>query len=167
MRKDRTKLQINRQLRRRPLLDQIRPHGLDAKINWEENKLMNFGVTYNASRIRRPSGVIARKPKVGPSNTSATVAAGTLATPVPELPSDMPRRKPGPPSAAEAVIAAYDLMSRNGDIKQGMTIKAIYKKLLPVLERNSTLFPNGRGLAYSSIARHLRPHLIGRPRFSS
>jgi hypothetical protein len=31
MRKDRTKLQINRQLRRRPLLDQIRPHGL-AKI---------------------------------------------------------------------------------------------------------------------------------------
>jgi hypothetical protein len=26
MRKDRTKLQINRQLRRRPLLDQIRPH---------------------------------------------------------------------------------------------------------------------------------------------
>jgi len=31
MRKDRTKLQINRQLRRRPLLDQIRPHG-PAKI---------------------------------------------------------------------------------------------------------------------------------------
>ena len=30
MRKDRTKLQINRQLRRRPLLDQIRPHGLVA-----------------------------------------------------------------------------------------------------------------------------------------
>jgi hypothetical protein len=30
MRKDRTKLQINRQLRRRPLLDQIRPHGLAA-----------------------------------------------------------------------------------------------------------------------------------------
>ena len=30
MRKDRTKLQINRQLRRRPLLDQIRPHGLIA-----------------------------------------------------------------------------------------------------------------------------------------
>ncbi len=28
LRKDRTKLQINRQLRRRPLLDQIRPHGL-------------------------------------------------------------------------------------------------------------------------------------------
>ena len=30
MRKDRTKLQINRQLRRRPLLDQIRPHSLVA-----------------------------------------------------------------------------------------------------------------------------------------
>jgi hypothetical protein len=28
MRKDRKELQINRQLRRRPLLDQIRPHGL-------------------------------------------------------------------------------------------------------------------------------------------
>jgi len=28
MRKDRTKLQINRQLRSRSLLDQIRPHGL-------------------------------------------------------------------------------------------------------------------------------------------
>jgi hypothetical protein len=31
MRKDRTKLQINRQLRRRPLLDQIRPHGLTGQ----------------------------------------------------------------------------------------------------------------------------------------
>jgi hypothetical protein len=28
MRKDRQELQINRQLRRRPMLDQIRPHGL-------------------------------------------------------------------------------------------------------------------------------------------
>src|SRR6202034_268728 len=30
LRKDRTKLQINRQLRRRPMLDQIRPHDLRA-----------------------------------------------------------------------------------------------------------------------------------------
>jgi hypothetical protein len=28
---------------------------LDAKINWEENKLTNFGVTYKAIRVRRPS----------------------------------------------------------------------------------------------------------------
>jgi hypothetical protein len=28
VRKDRQELQINRQLRRRPMLDQIRPHGL-------------------------------------------------------------------------------------------------------------------------------------------
>ena len=32
LRKDRTKLQINRQLRRRPLLDQIRPHGLNPRF---------------------------------------------------------------------------------------------------------------------------------------
>jgi hypothetical protein len=33
MRKDQTKLQINRQLRRRPLLDQIRPHGLALQLH--------------------------------------------------------------------------------------------------------------------------------------
>ena len=33
MRKDRTKLQINRQLRRRPLLDQIRPHDLRTSLH--------------------------------------------------------------------------------------------------------------------------------------
>jgi hypothetical protein len=65
------------------------------------------------------------------------------------------------------VIAAYDLMLQKGDVKQGMTIKAMYQKLLPVLTRNSTMFPNGRGLAYSSIARHLRSHLIGSLKFSS
>jgi hypothetical protein len=48
MRKDRTKLQINRQLRRRPLLDQIRPHGLD---------------TIEADRARAQAGV--EKPKDG------------------------------------------------------------------------------------------------------
>ena len=34
MRKDRTKLQINRQLRRRTMLDQIRPHGLTSPTYW-------------------------------------------------------------------------------------------------------------------------------------
>jgi hypothetical protein len=33
MRKDRTKLQVDRLFRRRPLLDQIRPHGLVAEIS--------------------------------------------------------------------------------------------------------------------------------------
>jgi hypothetical protein len=33
MRKDRQELQINRQLRRRPMLDQIRPHGLECSIS--------------------------------------------------------------------------------------------------------------------------------------
>jgi hypothetical protein len=33
MRKDRQELQINRQLRRRPMLDQIRPHGLGCWIH--------------------------------------------------------------------------------------------------------------------------------------
>jgi hypothetical protein len=41
MRKDRTKLQINRQLRRRPLLDQIRPHGL-IKANENKRKQNSF-----------------------------------------------------------------------------------------------------------------------------
>jgi hypothetical protein len=58
-------------------------------------------------------------------------------------------------------------MLLKGDVKQGMTIKAIYQKLLPILERNTTVFPNGRGLAYSSIARHLRQHLTASLKFSS
>ena len=41
MRKDRTKLQINRQLRRRPLLDQIRPHGLMMKTPKRSGDLAN------------------------------------------------------------------------------------------------------------------------------
>jgi hypothetical protein len=46
-----------------------------------------------------------------------------------------------------------------------MTLKEIYKKLHPELKLNSKIFPNGRGLSYPSIARHLSPHL--RSGFSS
>jgi hypothetical protein len=140
---------------------------MDAKINWEGNKVTNFGATYSTVRVRRTLVVGAGRSREEALNTAAMALASTPAKLVPELLSDISRRKPGPPSAAQEVIAAYESMLQNGDVRQGMTIKAIYQKLLPILERNSTMFPNGRGLAYSSIARHLRSHVPGSLKFSS
>jgi hypothetical protein len=71
MRKDRTKLQINRQLRRRPLLDQIRPHGLmstlfltgyDQTQAISQTSICRFAITslladvrWRLTRLRMPS----------------------------------------------------------------------------------------------------------------
>jgi hypothetical protein len=140
---------------------------VDAKINWNGNRVTNFGATYGAVGVRRRStgSVSGRNEEAG--RTLSVAPTSILTKPADETPSETSRRKPGPPSAAEEVIAAYDRMLQKGEVKEGMTIKAIYKKLLPGLQRNTALFPNGRGLAYSSIARHLRPHLTGRLKFSS
>jgi hypothetical protein len=75
------------------------------------------------------------------------------------------RRKPGPPSGEPEVIAAYNQLLQKGVLKEGMTFKAIRNQLLPILEPNSAIFPNGRGLSNASIARHLSPYL--RSKFSS
>jgi hypothetical protein len=65
------------------------------------------------------------------------------------------------------VIAAYEELLRTGVLKEGMTIADIHRKLVRVLKLNTKAFPNGRGLAYASIARHLRSHLTGLSKFSS
>ena len=63
LRKDRTKLQINRQLRRRPLLDQIRPHGLAHDSERRPNQRLseasdiNVAPTHEKFRSRGEGGV--------------------------------------------------------------------------------------------------------------
>jgi hypothetical protein len=170
-------------------LEMLPPHFfMDAKISWSKNSVTNLGATYGAVQVRRRPSTTSRvtidkvlsapidistnipsQPAdqgVGES-TAADFQDRALTRPAEQARGEGPRQKPGPPSGAEVVIAAYDLMLRKGDVKQGMTIKAIYQKLLPILKRNSTAFPNGRGLAYSSIARHLREHLTASLKFSS
>jgi hypothetical protein len=140
---------------------------VDAKIDWDRNKVTNFGVTYGAVQVRRRS--IARVSGHN-AETGKAIADTPVGIPVKaedQPPSDAPRRKPGPPCAQEEAVAVFDRMLQKGVVKEGMTVKAIYKKLLPELKRNSAVFPNGRGLSYSSIARHLRPRLTGRLKFSS
>jgi hypothetical protein len=172
-------------------LELLPPHFfMDAKISWNQNSVASLGATYSAVRVRRHSSATSRgttekvlnaradvpnsaptKPadqETGEANATPTQAQKTALTqPEGQEIGETRRQKPGPPSGAEEVIAAYDRMLRKGDVKQGMTIKAIYQKMRPVLERNSTAFPNGRGLAYSSIARHLRSHLTASLKFSS
>jgi hypothetical protein len=172
-------------------IEMLPPHFfMNARINWNRNTVTSLGTTYSAVQVRRPSSATSRAttekalnaladvPNSAPTkpadqmtdetNATPTQAQRTALTqPAGQEIGETQRQKPGPPSGSEEVIAAYDLMLRKGDVKQGMTIKAIHQKMRPVLERNTTMFPNGRGLAYSSIARHLRPHLTGSLKLSS
>ena len=159
---------------------------MDLKINWNANKITNFGVTYSAVRVRRrssaaPTGKASSASGDISSSTPAKTAdlkaseatrtspadAQTRALAREQESSEGQRQKPGPPSGAEAVIAAYEELRRTGALKDGMTIADIHRKLVRVLKSNTNAFPNGRGLAYASIARHLRPHLTGLSKFSS
>jgi hypothetical protein len=157
---------------------------IQAKINWDKNKVTNFGVTYDAVQVRRrpymprTSAVKALNVVAGASSSApekpiqkTTDATATLAdarngltTPTEDESSPAGRQKPGPPSGEAEVIATFNRLLQKGILREGMTVKEIYNKLLPELKRNSKIFPNGRGLAYSSIARHLSPHL--RSKFS-
>jgi hypothetical protein len=163
---------------------------MDAKISWNRNTVTSLGTTYSAVQVRRHSSAASRATpekasnaltdfpnsapttpadqETGEANATPTQAQKTALTqPAGQEIGETRRQNPGPPSGAEEVIAAYDRMLRKGVVKQGMTIKAIYQKMRPVLERNTTMFPNGRGLAYSTIARHLRARLTGSLKFSS
>jgi hypothetical protein len=158
---------------------------IQAKINWDKNKVTSFGVTYDAVQVRRrpyvprtsavkalnvavdaSSGAL-EKPIQTTSDATATRADARngLTTPIEEESSPARRQRPGPPSGEAEVVAIFDRLLQKGILTEGMTVKEIYNKLLPDLKRNSKIFPNGRGLAYSSIARHLRPIL--RSKFSS
>jgi hypothetical protein len=153
-----------------------------AKVNWAEGKVTNFGVTYGVVLVRRRSSATSHastqkalnvtsdasrsalaKPadrEVGNVNaTSGDTQTRALAPPTDRESTEGQRRKPGPVSGEAAVIAAYEKLLQKEGLREGITRKEIYKKLLPDLRLHSTIFPNGRGLAYSSIARHLRPLL--------
>jgi hypothetical protein len=161
---------------------------LNAKINWNGNKVTNFGVTYGVVQIGRRSSLTSRvtaekalnvisdasksalaKPAgrdLGSVNATPTDAQTRVLTPPADHEStEAQRRKPGPLSGEAAVIAAYDQLLREGVLREGMTGKAIRNQLLPILKRNSAIFPNGRGLSNASIARHLSPYL--RSKFSN
>jgi hypothetical protein len=161
---------------------------VDAKINWDGNKVRNLGVTYGIVQVRRRSSVTSQVTTEKALNVTADASRSALARPAGRdtgnvnatladaqtraltLPADhesaeAQRRKPGPPSGEPEVIAAFNQLLQKGILREGMTVKEIYNKLLPDLKLNLKIFPNGRGLAYSSIARHLRPHL--RSKFSS
>jgi hypothetical protein len=153
----------------------------DAKINWAENKVTNFGVTYGSVRVGRSSSVTPRvstekaldtrgisssalpEPaiqKTGEAHATPTDAQIRAITPPADHESaEAQRRKPGPLSGKAAVIAAYNQLLQNGVLREGITLKEIYKKLHSELRKNSEIFPNGRGLSYPSIVRHLSPLL--------
>jgi hypothetical protein len=161
---------------------------INAKINWAGNKVTNFGVTYGVVQVRRRSSMTSQvtaekalnvtadasrialaKPAgrdTGDVNaTTAHAHIRTLPPPVHRESAEAQRRKPGPLSGKAAVIEAYNQLLQKGVLREGMTIKVISNQLLPILERNSAIFPNGRGLSNASIARHLSPYL--RSKFSS
>ena len=172
-------------------LEMLPPHFfMDARISWNRNTVTSLGATYSAVQVRRRPSTTSRATTKKAFNvsddTSSSIASAptdqtfseTNSTPAnfqghaltqladPET-SEGPRQKPGPPSGAEVVIAAYQELLRSGALKDGMTITEIHRKLVRVLKPNTEAFPNGRGLAYASIARHLRPHLRGLSKFSS
>jgi hypothetical protein len=98
---------------------------VDAKINWDGNKVTNFRATYSAVRVRRRSFVAPRRPLNPPTDVASSVLitpagqetgeanpvhpdalGGAPTAPATQENSQVQRRKPGPQSAAEEVIAA-------------------------------------------------------------
>jgi hypothetical protein len=170
-------------------LEMLPPHFfMDAKISWSKNSVTNLGTTYGVVQVRRRPSTTSRATTDKAPDAPIDISTSILSQPedpgVGELPAadfkdraltrpaeqsrgEAPRQKPGPPSGAQAVIAAYEDLRRAGGLKDGMTIKDICRRLVRVLEPNTKAFPNGRGLSYASIARHLRPHLTGISKFSS
>jgi hypothetical protein len=170
-------------------LEMLPPHFfMDAKISWSKNSVTNLGATYGAVQVRRRPSTTSRVTTDKAPNVPIDIATSILSQPadqgVGELtaadfqdraltrPAEQtrgegPRQKPGPPSWAEAVIAAYEELRQTGKIKDGMPISDIHRRLERLLKPNTKAFPNGRGLSYASIARHLRLHLTGLSKFSS
>jgi hypothetical protein len=161
---------------------------MDAKISWSKNSVTNLGATYGAVQVRRRPSTTSRVTTDKASNAPIDISTSILSQPTDERVGELtaadfqgraltrpaeqargegPRRKPGPPSGAEVVIAAYEELRRTGVINDGMPISDIHRRLVRLLKPDTKAFPNGRGLSYASIARHLRPHLTGLSKFSS
>ena len=170
-------------------LEMLPPHFfMDAKISWSKNSVTNLGATYGAVQVRRRPSTTSRVTTDKASSAPVDISTSILSQPAdqgvgewpaadfedraPTRPAEQvrgegPRQKPGPPSGAKEVIAAFEELRRTGAIKDGMPISEIHIRLVRLLKSNTKAFPNGRGLAYASIARHLRPHLTGLSKFSS
>jgi hypothetical protein len=170
-------------------LEMLPPHFfMDAKISWSKNSVANLGATYSAVQVRRRPPATSRVTIDGAANAPIDILTSILSQPADQGVGELPaadfedraptqpaeqvrgegrRQKPGPPSGAEAVIAAYEELRKTGSIKDGMPISDVHRKLVKVLTPNTKAFPNGRGLAYASVARHLRSHLTGLSKFSS
>jgi hypothetical protein len=170
-------------------LEMLPPHFfMDAKISWSKNSVTNLGATYSVVQVRRRASPTSRvttdKAPTVPSDIATSILSQPADQDVGELTAadfrgrgltlaveqereEGPRQKPGPPSGAAAVIAAYEELRRTGAIKEGMPVSEIQGRLVRLLKPNAKAFPNGRGLSYASIARHLRLHLTGLSKFSS
>jgi hypothetical protein len=172
-------------------LEMLPPHFfMDAKISWNKNSVTNLGATYGAVQVKRRTPTtlqVTTEKAVGvPADISSSIRSqpadqgtGETTSAFADFQSSArtraadletgegQRQKPGPPSGATEVIAAYEELLRKGVVKEGMNITDIHRKLVRVLKSNTKVFPNGRGLAYASIARHLRPYLTGFSKFSS
>jgi hypothetical protein len=139
-----------------------------AKINWAEDKVTNFGVTYGIVVVRRRSSATSHaltqktlSATADASRSTEEKTSGRYIGNVKAIPADAQipavtpssdhesgesrRPKPGPPSGEAEVIAAYYRLLQREILREGITGKEIYNKLLPDLRRNSTIFPNGRG----------------------
>jgi hypothetical protein len=155
---------------------------INAKMNWNGNKVTNFGVTYGVVQVRRRPSVTSQVATENALKVTADAPRKALAKPAGQETSDISvttahphiealtpladqesanaqRRKPGPLSGKAAVITAYNQLLQTGVLTKEMTIKEIYKKLHSELKQNSRVFPNERGLSYPSIVRHLSPLL--------
>jgi hypothetical protein len=156
---------------------------IDAKISWNRNTVTSLGVTYSAVQVGRRSSASSEVATAKALNASADVPNNALTEPAERETSeanatsiDAPssvhtepaeqetretqRRKPGPRSAAEAVIATYNQLLQQGVLKEDMMVMEKYKKLFPVLKKK---FPNERGLTYHSFAGICVRVLLGVP----
>jgi hypothetical protein len=137
---------------------------MDAKISWNRNTVTSLGATYSAVQVGRRSSATSQVATEKALNASADLPCNALVEPAERETRQTQRRKPGPSSAGEEVIAAYNQLLQKGIVNEGMTHMEKYEKLFPVLKKK---FPTERGLTYASIARHLRSRPGGRSKFSS
>ena len=110
----------------------------DSEIDWYKGQLKFSDIRFVQIRI---TDVVEYPRKLLNSNNNDAL--------------DNPIKKSGPKSAGDFIREEYARMSAEGRFAGCKTTKSIHNIMQPILERNKAKFPNGRGLAYSSFARHL------------
>ena len=109
-------------------------------IKWHKSSLENAGQRFEAIYVCRVA-TNAMSPLAIYSETKSTIPTS---------------KSPGPKSAKPIIDRLYQEMSRNGDLQKCKTTKAIWRNMVSTLSKDTVNFPGGRGLAYSSFARHLK-----------